>query len=44
MLVYEARFKKCDKVRIIVNFSREHDNYRIHRLRFERLYPELGSY
>lgn len=41
MLVYRAEFEKEDNVLIIVNFAQEHGNYRIKRIRFDRvLSPE----
>ncbi len=37
MLVYEAVFTKNKNVIIIVNFTKEYDNYRIERIRFDRV-------
>ncbi|MBU1113028.1 MAG: hypothetical protein KKH93_04055, partial [Candidatus Omnitrophica bacterium] len=37
MLVYQAVFTKNRDVVIIVNFTKEYDNYRIERIRFDRV-------
>ena len=37
MLVYEAVFTKNRNVIIIVNFTKEYDNYRIERIRFDKV-------
>ncbi|MCF7907564.1 MAG: hypothetical protein K9L86_01635 [Candidatus Omnitrophica bacterium] len=37
MMVYKGQFAKCDDARIVVNFAREYDNYRIKRIRIDRI-------
>jgi len=40
ILVYQGEFEKYDNVLIVVNFAREYDNYRIERIRFDKVFPE----
>lgn len=40
MLVYEGQFEKYDQVLIVVNFTKEYDNYRIERIRFDKIFPK----
>jgi len=40
MLVYEGEFEKYNQVLIVVNFAKEYSNYRIKRIRFDKIFPE----
>lgn len=42
MLVYDCEFQKYADVKMIVNFTREYGNYRIKRIRIDKIYPEQG--
>ena len=42
VLVYSGIFEKFSNVLIKINFKREHDNYRITMIRFDRMHSELG--
>ena len=44
VLVYRATFQKYVPVRIIINFVKEFDNYRISQIRFDKIHEELGTY
>jgi hypothetical protein len=37
-LIYEAEFKNYEKVIVTINFINQNDNYRITRIRFDRVY------
>ncbi len=40
LLVYEAKFEKHDRVLVRVNFIKEYDNYRITRIRFDKIHKQ----
>jgi len=41
VITYQARFERYNNVLVTVNFMHEHDNYRITRIEFDKIYPDF---